>query len=90
MVQYVTDDRSSISVHEYRQAPKQQTRFSPLYTNSLRHNIEVSMAPKTHRTAVVHDVTASQILLSGSISDSYHIDPALLDLLRSQGVADQD
>ena len=35
VVQYVTDDRSEVSVHEYRQAPKQHTRFSPLYTNAL-------------------------------------------------------
>ena len=89
VVQYVTDDRSEVSVREYRQAPKQHTRFSPLYTNALRNVVQVSLAPKAHHTAVVHDVPSSDVILSGSISDSFHIDPALLDLLRSKGVADQ-
>ena len=89
VVQYVTDDRSEVSVHEYRQAPKQHTRFSPLYTNALRNVKQVSLAPKAHHTAVVHDVPSGSVILSGSISDSFHIDPALLDLLRSKGVADQ-
>ena len=83
IVQYLSDDRTKLTVHEYRQANKQQTRFSPLYTDTQRHKVVVSMTPKNHHVAVSHDVESSQIVLTGVLSDTYHIDPSLLDLLQA-------
>lgn len=81
-------DNNTVTVHEYRQAPKMQRRFTPLYTNTQNRRLEAKLKPQTCHVPVMHTVQRRTLELSGSISN-YQIDSHMFDTLRSRGVVDQ-
>ena len=82
-------DGNAISVHEYRQAPIQRTRQTPLYINTQTGQLEAKTQPRAHHTPVMHDITITDIHVLGSISLTMHIDDVMFDTLRAIGVVDQ-
>ena len=82
-------DGNAISVHEYRQAPIQRTRQTPLYINTQTGQLEAKTQPRAHHTPVMHDITITDIHVLGSISLTLHIDDVMFDTLRAIGVVDQ-
>ena len=86
----LTASGDEFTVHEYRQAPVDKTRFTPLYTNSQNGRLEAKLKPQTVHTPVIHDITLQHAITSGKISTSYHIDETLQHSLRSLGILDQD
>ena len=85
----ITHDDNSYSVHQYAQAPKIQTRFTPLFYNSTLRRNECKIKPQTCHSPVLNDITLNDMIVVGSISDTYHVTSQLLDAVRSTGVADE-
>ena len=83
-----THDNDTVTVHEYRQAPNIQSRFTPLYTNTSNQRLEAKLKPQSCHIPVMHTVNRMKLVTSGSISN-YHVDSRLFDTLRSLGVVDQ-
>ena len=81
-------DARKYTVHQYAQAQKQETRFTPLYYNSQTKKNECKVKPQTVHSPVLSDINLSDITVVGSISNTYHVTPSLLDAVRSVGVAD--
>ena len=78
-------DKQQLSVHEHRQAAKQQSRFTPLYLNTKNKRFEQKEVPQSFHQPTTSDIDASSIMIVGNIA-GYHIDTALLDALKSMGV----
>ena len=81
-------DNNTVTVHEYRQAPRMQRRFTPLYTNTQTQRLEAKLKPQTCHTPVMHTVQRKRIEISGTITN-YQVDSHVFNTLRSRGVVDQ-
>ena len=84
----INDDGQKFRVHEHRQAPRLEKRFTPLYLNSNnnRHevNCKVKPDPNVHTPTMIA-VSNADVLGCGSIHD-YMINGSLFGTLRSMGV----
>ena len=77
-----------VVVHEYRQAPSQKRRFSPLYINRQSGSMETKVKPTSQHRPVNHDISNTQVLVSGGIHN-FFVDANMFDTLQSMGVAKQ-
>ena len=82
-------DAARCLVHQYRQAPKRDRQFTPLYLDTDKKSHVARVKPTASMEAVMVTVSFPDILVTGCISDSNHIDNQLLDRLTSLGITAQ-
>ena len=81
----VSNDGKTITIHEHRQAPQRQRRFTPLYKNNNNNKYEVRTKIYDYHSPVHVDMDVSDLIVTGEIND-YYIDETMLDKLKSVGV----
>ena len=82
-------DAARCLVHQYRQAPKRDRQFTPLYLDTDKKSHVARVKPTASMEAAMVKVSFPDIRVTGCISDSNHIDNQLLDRLTSLGITAQ-
>ena len=76
-------------VHQYRQAPRRDRQFTPLYLDADAESIVPRVKPTASMEAVIVTVPLSDIVTFGAISDTNYVDSTLFDRLGSLGITAQ-
>ena len=85
----VAIDAARCLVHQYRQAPKRDRQFMPLYFDADTKTHVPRIKPTASMEAVIVTVPLSNIVTFGAISATNYVDNTLFDRLASMGSAAQ-
>ena len=82
-------DAARCLVHRYRQAPKRDRQFTPLFFDADVKSHVPRTKPTASMEAVLVTVPLSEVVTFGAISETYRVESALFDRLTSLGITAQ-
>ena len=85
----IANEQARCLVHQYRQAPRRERQFTPLYLDVDTNSVVPRVKPTKSMEALIVTVSLADVVAFGPISATNYVDSALFDRLASLGITAQ-